>query len=142
MTVRVYVLRNRTSDLAYVGSTEQELSRRFTRHRSSRRSWLKGKTNNCSSFPIVADPTAYIELLEECEEGVRYERERWWIENTPNCVNLCVPGRDMKEYQADWYQKNKEKHDARNRAYVEAHREERRAYMRAYREKRKLKVST
>lgn len=139
MSVKIYALRNETSDLTYVGSTIQTLARRFTRHQASRRHWLKGNTNNCSSFPIVECPTAYIELLEECEEGVRYERERWWIENTPNCVNKCVPGRTSKEYRAEWYQANKEKQDAQTKAWVEAHREERRVYMKAYHEKRKLK---
>jgi hypothetical protein len=78
------------------------------------------KGRGCSSVQIVQCPTAYIELLEECEEGVRYVRERWWIENTPNCVNKIVPGRTRKEYRA-------------------SHREERRVYNKAYREKRKLK---
>ena len=139
MSVRIYAIRNHTSDLVYVGRTEQTLESRLSHHQASRRTWLKGKTNGCSSFQIVGCPTAYIELLEECEVGVRKERERWWVENTPNCVNKLVPNRTMKEYQSEWYQQHKEEHDARNKAWVEAHKEERRAYMKAYREKRKLK---
>lgn len=136
MSVRIYAIRNRTSDSVYVGSTTQTLSNRLSHHKSSHRTWMKGETNGCSSFQLLND-TAYIELLEECEVGVRRERERWWVENTPNCVNKLIPNRTEAEWKAEWYQRNKETHDARNRAWVEAHKEERKAYMKAYRQKLK-----
>ena len=140
MSVRIYAIRNHTSDSVYVGSTERTLQLRFKDHRSSHRKWLKGKTNGCSSFQLLND-TSYIELLEECEVGVRYERERWWVENTPNCVNKLIPNRTEAEWKAEWYQQHKEEICARNKALYEANRDKIRAQQKEYYQRRKLKVS-
>lgn len=135
MPAKIYAIRNRTSDLVYVGSTEDTLAVRFKNHKHPSSTGRK-----CASYPIVECPTAYIELLEECDGNVRYERERWWIENTPNVVNKQVPRRregETKEYLHQWYLEHKEEHDARNRDYVEANRERIREYQRAYRQAHK-----
>ena len=100
---KVYAIRNRTSEQVYIGTTTKRyLSDRMSGHRYAYRKELEGNSSRpCRSHLILACPTAYIELLEECDEGRRKERERWWIENTPNCVNKQLPGRDVAEYYRD-----------------------------------------
>ena len=142
MSVRVYAIRNRTSDSVYVGSTRRQLPRRFTEHKSKQKQHLNGTTNHCSSSQILECPTAYIELLETCEVGARYERERWWVENTPNCINKLIPGRTIQEFQHEWYLENKERRCEQQRAYYQVNREKVREQQRAYYQAKKLKSST
>ena len=100
MSAKVYALRNRTTEKVYIGSTTAYLSRRLAQHKYTCRNELP---SSCDE--IVLCPTAYIELIEECDVSVRYERERYWIENTPNCVNKQMPCSTYK----DWVERNKEK---------------------------------
>jgi hypothetical protein len=46
-------------------------------------------------------------------------RERYWIENTPNAVNLVIPTQTKKE----WREKNKDKVNAQKRAYAQTPKE-------------------
>ena len=136
MSVSVYAIRNRSSSDTYIGTTKDPLEVRFRGHKYP----SHAKRGSCSSWPIVQCPTAYIELLEECDESVRYERERWWIENTPNCVNKNRPylrEGEKQEYLREWYQEHREEHIAKSKAYVEANRERIREYQRAYRQAHK-----
>ena len=89
MPVKVYVIRNTTSNSIYIGSTLLHLEKRLYHHRQN---LLK-----CRSHILLQCPTATIELLEECSADMRKERERWWIENTPNCVNRNRPGRTVED---------------------------------------------
>lgn len=132
MSVSVYAIRTATSEDVYVGSTTQSLAERFCAHKGSYRHWVQGKTNYCSSFPLVADPTCRIELLETCESEARYERERHWIETTSNCVNQVLPGRTKPEYQKAYYQAHKEEIDAQHKAWNIANIDDHRAYHREY----------
>lgn len=97
MLVKIYAVRNRSSSDTYVGSTKQTLEKRMNGHK-----YPSKQARTCSSYQIVTCPTAYIELLEECDEEVRYEREKWWIENTPNCVNQNLPVRDYPTEMRKW----------------------------------------
>jgi len=97
---KIYIIRNTTSPHVYVGSTEKQyLSSRFSQHKYDCR-----RSPDSPRSQIVSCPTSSIELLEECDVSVRYERERYWIENTPNCVNKQVP---TSTYQ-EWVDRNKE----------------------------------
>ena len=114
MSVKIYLLRTTTSEDVYVGSTRQLLRERMDHHRSNRKIWLKGRNRYCSSFPLVADPTCVIELLEECDASVRRERERHWIRITPHCIN------QFKLLDAEEYAESKKARDRRNqRTYRE-----------------------
>jgi hypothetical protein len=89
MSVKIYAVRNHSSSDTYIGKTKKQyLSQRWAHHRYGFRNHELGKARWCSSFLVMKCPTAYIELLEECDEEVTKERERWWVENTPDCVNL------------------------------------------------------
>jgi hypothetical protein len=103
---KVYAIRNRTSEQVYIGTTTKRyLSDRMSGHRYAYRKELAGDTSRpCRSHLILSCPTAYINLVEDlgdCDKATRKARERWWIENTPNCVNKQLPGRDVAEYYRD-----------------------------------------
>ena len=103
---KVYAIRNRTSDDVYVGSTTKRyLSDRMSGHRYAYRQCLLGNNSRpCSSHKVLACPTAYIELLEECDVGVRKEREKFWIACFPTAVNKQTP----TGTQRDYYLRNRE----------------------------------
>ena len=75
-------------EYVYIGSTIQPLTTRLIEHRFSAKQ-LKGTSSNALFY--MGDPV--IELLEECSKNERFERERWWIENTSNVLNKLRPAR-------------------------------------------------
>lgn len=79
MSVKIYALRNRSSDKVFIGSTKvRYLSQRLATHRFDTRQ---------EASEIALCPTAFLEILEVCEDDVRDERQKWWIEQTPACIN-------------------------------------------------------
>ena len=42
-----------------------------------------------------------IELLEECPIEKRFERERWWVDNTPNALNILHPAQTIDDVRAN-----------------------------------------
>ena len=105
MFFKIYAIKSTDSNQVYIGSTsKQYLSQRWATHIYDYRQYKLGRHKYVSSFQILNSPTAFIELLEVCKEGDRYERERYWIENTPHCVNKQLPTQTYPE----WVEKNKE----------------------------------
>jgi hypothetical protein len=96
--VSIYRLFVEGEDLCYVGSTALSLEKRLASHRknSTRENRL------CTSHILFYLGEVQIELLESCNDADRKERERYWIENTPNVVNKCIPGRTDAEYDRAW----------------------------------------
>lgn len=124
---RVYAIRNISTDQIYIGSTKQKLNHRFNHHKSHYREYLQGKRTDCpTSYEILRCPTAYIELLEECDEEVRYERERVWIENTPNCINVIKRPRrsceEKKQYHLEWVEEHRSQLREYHREYMRVRR--------------------
>ena len=86
-----------TTDI-YIGSTCGTLERRLWHH------------NHCAANPNQKQTAAHklyeegrtvaIELVENviCQTIDELKaRERWWIENTPNCINKNIPGQTWQE---------------------------------------------
>lgn len=120
MSVKIYAVRNQTSDVVYVGSTKQTLAARLRGHKKD----AKYRPGHCASERVVLCSTCFIELLEECDEGVRYEREGHWVDKELNCVNRNMPsGRGKAKADASFHLKNKESRNAYNRAYYRANKE-------------------
>ena len=99
----VYTIRSKSSELVYYGSTiEKMLSNRMSSHRTKYKQWLAGKTNNCTSFQILAVGDAYIELVEEVEvetrQHLRALEGKYQRENV--CVNHKIEGRTRAEWAA------------------------------------------
>ena len=117
---KLYKLVSDFTEQVYVGGTIQELSVRKSEHETGCDRWINEKPNSpyVSSFELLKLGECRIELLENFPCNNRREldeRERYWIENTPNCVNKVIPFRTAEElrerrqkYKAENYILNKE----------------------------------
>ena len=76
--ISIYKIVDNTNGNIYVGSTQQLLKYRKKQHES--------KYNPCRSREIIKNNDYYFELIEECEEDKRNEREQYWIDKY-DCVN-------------------------------------------------------
>lgn len=111
MTAKIYKICSMKGEKCYIGSTAKPyLSARKSDHLSKYR---LGKGRHCASYELFeeygVDDCEFV-LLEECEEAQRYVRERWWMENTPQCVNLTRPiitEEEKKELKAESHQRIK-----------------------------------
>jgi hypothetical protein len=81
-------------------------------------------TNSRLLFEEYGIETCSILLLEEVKEDERVIKERWWIENTENVVNLRIDGRTIKE----WFEDHPGYRQEYNKAYREKNRERLNAY--------------
>ena len=124
MNYFIYAIKNETSDDVYIGSTERTLAKRFQSHTGHYRLWLKQRAGYCSSYEIVQCPTAYIEYIEGVDEEDRYDKEQYWINNTPNVVNKKNSSTEAVEERRrlgvkKYYEANKDKIRAQQKAYYE-----------------------
>jgi hypothetical protein len=108
---KIYKILNSVSNSVYIGSTTQKIMERFYTHKTAYN--LSGKHHNYSSISLFEeDPSGTrIELIEcfPCETKMELLlRERWWIENTENCINKTKPATDIKQYKKDYNERNKE----------------------------------
>jgi hypothetical protein len=117
--------------LNYVGSTNNKyINSRLSQHKNSYKKYLNGKYGFNSVFNIL-DKTdnVSIEVLEECNVDIRYDREQHYISNI-ECVNILKLNHRQdyyksKEYYTDnkeiinqktkeYYNNNKDKQDIQN----------------------------
>ena len=73
----------------YIGSTCKELGERFKGHKQSFKQYKKGVGKFITSFPLLEDIDAKIELIENYPCNTKYElwnREKEYI-NMSDCVN-------------------------------------------------------
>lgn len=94
----IYAIKNETTPDVYIGSTTQELKERWYVHKSL--------NHRCSSKKILECPTAYIEYIEGCDIDKMKEREQYWIDNTPNCINKIRTTGEYFEANKKEYYKN------------------------------------
>ena len=97
--------------LVYYGSTEQSISKRLGGHISDYKSYINGSNPFVTSFLVIDADDYDITIVERVEFDDIKElrnRERFYIENNI-CVNERIPNRPKTEYQAEWYQENKDK---------------------------------
>ena len=104
----------------YVGKTKNLKQREYDHRR---------KNNSCHSKYIPDNTEWTIELIEECEDNISIQRERYYIEYLEPLYNKIIPGRTKKEYNETYKQKYK--------TYYEARREHIKTYQKAYRLKNK-----
>lgn len=92
---KIYKIHSHRTDLVYIGSTTQTLSRRLSKHKSSAK--CRGEHTSKS---IIEYGDAMITLIETypCTNKTELEsRERYFIDNN-ECVNKYVPTRTRKQY--------------------------------------------
>ena len=118
------------NDLKYVGKTKQKLSKRLHGH--------KDLNTRCSSKKLNLY-NCIIYQLEECEEDLSKDREKYWI-NKIDCVNANKLNFNdeqyNKEYHRKYQEKNKDKLKEYHREYTNKNKDKINARRR---ERRKLK---
>ena len=109
---KIYTIRCHSEpELVYVGSTCLPLSKRFYAHKSSYEGFQKGMHNSLTtSFDIVQYADCYIELYEEypCDNKQQLSKREGEVIRSLQCVNKCIAGRTLKEYNKEYYEQNKD----------------------------------
>jgi hypothetical protein len=110
----IYKITSTAGDKVYIGSTTRSLGKRWWKHKADR------NHKTCTSKILFSEygiDTCSMEEIEKVDLDKRYERERFWIENTPNVVNRFIPGRTLAEIRKAYYLANFDK--------IKAHKTER-----------------
>lgn len=98
---QIYKVISSNCNDVYVGSTYDNLRKRLNGHVSDYKRYLDGIRGFITSGKIIEKGNYDIVLIEKypCKDKAElHARERHWIENTPNCVNKCIPTRNKKQY--------------------------------------------
>jgi hypothetical protein len=134
----IYSITSDKGDKVYIGRTGQTLVKRKYGHHSD---WK----NNCCSSRVLFDEYGFencvFTALEECVQEQGAERERYHIQNTPNVVNIIIPGRTSKEYDESRKEQRKvygQTRKAYYQAYNQANKERKKAYDQAYYQAKKV----
>ena len=89
---KIYKIVCNQTGKVYIGQTcKQEIKQRIRKHKSQYREFLNQKLNYRTSFEILKNNDYKYELIEEypCENNKELmERERFWINNIENVVNI------------------------------------------------------
>lgn len=116
--VKIYKIVSDKGPKCYVGSTgDYYLCNRFSDHKTDWRGGLR-KATSAILFNEYGPDSCRIELIEEYEykePQERYEREQYWINNTPDAVNK------RPAHQTD--EQKKEKANKKSMKYYENHKE-------------------
>ena len=84
MNCKIYKIVDNITGQIYIGSTKLKyLSGRISTHKYH---CVRGN-RYCSSSIVMKNNDYYYELIEECNISIRYEREKYYINNTENCIN-------------------------------------------------------
>jgi hypothetical protein len=96
------------SGLQYYGSTSQSIEKRLRGHENKYKFYINTNLDDyTTSFEIIKNGDYKIELMEECNDENRDERESYYIRNF-ECVNKYIPDRTKKEYMKEYDEKIKE----------------------------------
>jgi len=120
---RIYRIVCNETGLNYYGSTTQTLSKRLGAHVCDYKRWRDGKQHFVTSFSVLEAGNYEIVLVEKLENITNREQlravERRYIEAN-ECVNKCIPGRTMTEYNAD-HREQRAQWRADNPGYMAQH---------------------
>jgi hypothetical protein len=123
---KIYKLVSFNTERVYIGSTCEKLSVRKAKHKSHYKQYFNGKGQRITSFEIVKYDDFDIILLEyySCDTKEQlHARERYYIENTANCVKKVIPTRTKKEYgdvNREKIRVYKKQYDTENKEYLKA----------------------
>jgi hypothetical protein len=140
---KIYKIVCNSSGKCYIGSTINTIKDRLDKHKCHYKKYLEGDYNFLTSFEILKNGNYQILLLDEvkCESFKDlYEKERYYIENSVECVNKNIPNRnqnEIKEYQKQW----RENHRDEMREYLKEWRENNKEYFKNYYNTKKEKFS-
>jgi len=97
---KIYKMECNKTGRVYIGSTRTRLlCLRKAQHKYQAKHLPK---KNVTSAKVMENNDFKMEMIEDCSYVKSmeelYKRERYYIENTPNVVNMILPGRTKKEY--------------------------------------------
>lgn len=92
--VKIYTLKHPdTLEVRYVGKTVRSLSRRLGNHiDNAKRSKHNKHLSNWILNILSLGKRPIIELIEEVDHSIWQEREKYWIKQYPNLINLTIGG--------------------------------------------------
>jgi len=93
--VKIYKIKDLTTGNCYIGSTKQNISERISRHKN----YLK-TGEYCSSCIVLNNDNWEYEHVATCHKNNRKETERYYINNTPNCINERKLNFNKKEWSS------------------------------------------
>lgn len=138
---------NDETQVVYIGSTKDELSRRMSYHRSGYKAYKDGKKTNFTSSFILFDEfgieNCKIILLESYDVSSKDElksKEQMWIDKIPNCNKYkAFRTEEQKKEYTQKYDKqyridNREKIAEQHKVYAEEHKEQMAEYNAKWRE--------
>jgi len=151
---KIYSIRSYQTDLIYIGSTTQPLSKRLSTHRGNFNCWKNNNYHFVTSFELLKYDDHYIELIENYPCNSKEELERREGELTrefANAVNKVIPGRTKKqyykdnkecisEYQKQYHNNNKEQLLEKQKQYYEENKEQLLEYKKQYYEDNKEQI--
>lgn len=132
----IYCIKSYQNPLIYYGSTIQQLSKRMAKHRNNYKNYLLGNNYYTSSFEILKNQDAYIELIEiinfEDKEELKKIENKYINEN--ECVNKRNSFLNRKIYNKEYNEVNKEKIKETRKEYRKKNREILTEKMKLYRQ--------
>ena len=126
---RIYIIRNCIDDDTYIGSTTQQLSKRFHDHKVNSQDCNKECPLYMKMREIGQDKF-YIELVERypCETKEELRRREGELIREKATLNKFIAGRNRREYVED----NRERIDNYRRKYKQEHAQQHKEYMQQY----------
>jgi hypothetical protein len=119
---RIYKLTSNLTDKVYVGSTINDIKKRFYDHKAGYHHYLKTNCKYTTSFEILKYDDAKITLLHEQEfECIAdmHRMEGQYMQCVDNCINKHIMGRTRNQWRSD----NKEKIVTWHKDYREKNKE-------------------
>lgn len=102
MTI-IYKIVDNTNGNCYIGSTRLNLKKRIQNHEAACRRYYKGNQLYSKSYDVLKNNNYTVLQLEEIEdENIRYDRERFYIQNEIGCINKNIPNRNKAQYYLDY----------------------------------------
>jgi len=119
---KVYAIRSHQTEMFYIGSTINSLTKRLSSHIADYKIWTRdNKGKWVSSYEVLKYDDHYIELVENypcADKNELQKREGELIRKyNKNCVNRLIPKRTIKE----WCEDHKEELAAKKKTYRAEH---------------------
>lgn len=131
----IYCIKSPNTDEIYIGSTTNELQKRFYYHNYD----YENRKGFITSSKIFEYGDAYIELIEEMDfDDIKELRKKEGeYQSNMKCVNKQIECNDRKKYDTEYYFKNREKRLLANKEWCKNNKDKRRITNRKCREKYK-----
>tara|TARA_R110002096_G_scaffold117071_3_gene253576 strand:+ start:565 stop:1002 length:438 start_codon:yes stop_codon:yes gene_type:complete len=114
MNYKIYKIVDNSNGNVYIGQTCEDIRIRISKHKHD-----FNKTNkNVSSEQILANGDWSYEIVQDLlTKQVADDLEKYYIKNTPNCINKVKYDFNQNEYNREYREKNTEKIKKNDRQY-------------------------